>query len=471
VPKRNLIWALAIVAASVITALVTRAPRAPVSTPEQDAVEQARRLVEREYGRRPDPRRLREGAVRGMIESLDEYSAYVPPGKAEPFQRRLMGYASGTGLRVTREGGRICVLGVLPGSPAARQDIRRGDELLYVNDENAARMPPRTVQEALNAEDGERVELLIGRPGSPPRTVHLVCERFPVATVQGLYRDHKGRWVHQVDSHFPRPIDYFRVGEFVRQTGEQFQGAYRDAPEPEGIVLDLRGNPGGLLPEGASMANRFLREGVIAVSVGRDGRRQEYVAHAEGTYPDVPLVVLVDGGTASAAEIVAGALQHNGRAVVVGARTRGKGCVQTVFTLPGGLGLVNLTTAEFLLAGDVSITRTADSATWGVEPDRSIEIPPAVAEELARLREEARLLPSGRSDPASSRALDEPERARREIGRAILAQDPQLAYAVGLLRSPDDWNRILQESALQRELRARRRQREAARAAKAEEND
>ena len=464
-PKRNLIWVLLILAAGAATVwwLSTSGLWWWRSGSDKDAsmaryrgLAQAERIIRKNYYRKLDDAALHQSAVEGMIRSLDEFSTYVPPEQADEFLRRLEGVGCGVGLRVERTGGKVTVVEVLANSPAAGEDLAVGDQIVAVDGKTVVSAPQQEVRELLAGEVGSRVELTIRRPGRLLRTVRLKRKRFPIESVEGLYRNAEGRWVHLVDR--DRRLAYFRIRELLPHTSEQFKLAYARVEEPRGVILDLRDNPGGLQSTGLAVANLFLRQGRIATWVDRNGRKVPLEARAEGTFPAVPMVVLVNGHSASGAELIAGALKYHDRAVIVGTRTRGKGCVQTVLSLGDSLGLVNLTTSEFLIGDGECITRRCDSKTWGINPHETVEIPPASLRKLKHRYMEGRsFVPRPRSRTAA--AADAAVRLRQRLAREILTLDTQLAWAVQLLRKGDEMSRILQAAARRREQEALRRDR------------
>ncbi len=456
-PKRNLIWVLALLAVAALTAWLTRpapAPNDPLWTHFRSVAE-AQRVIRENYLHAADEDRLRRGAVEGMVRSLDEFSTYVPPEQAEEFHRRIMGQESGPGLCVSVADGTARVEGVLPDSPACRAGIPAGTEILAIDGKPTAGLSEAQIEKLLQGRPETELKLSLRRPGGRKDVVTLARRKFPVEAVEGLWRDAAGHWVYQIEP--GSRLAYFRIREFVRQTGDQFQNAYLHADEPTGVVLDLRGNPGGLLSSGAAVANLFLREGRIVTSVSRGGKKEVHDAHAAGTLPDTPVVVLVDADTASAAEIVAGALKEHGRAVVLGVRTRGKGYIQSVIPLGDDLGLINLTTSEFYLGeSQTPITRRAGASRWGVDPHETVSIPAEVSDRLRALRDQARLLVLPETAPTTTTAAAA-DRQRLRLVREMLSLDAQLNWAVQLLRKPEEMQRLLREAQLQRRREARTR--------------
>ncbi len=441
-PKKNLIWLLALVTAAMLLLVATR-PRhtvGPKDTGEFESVLRAYSLIRRNYYREPDTGSLRRGAVRGMVEQLDEFSSYVPPTQLRAFEDELMGLSRGLGIRLDYHDGKAVVLGPLPDSPAARAGIQAGDVLLDVDGRDLDELSPEEVEELLAGRPGEAVRLTIARKDFEPHTISLTRREFPLEIIQGLYRDGDGQWVTRLgDDDAPA---YLRLSELVPRAPEELHAAFRKLDRPTGLVLDLRDDPGGHLASASGVADLFLRGGDIMTVVHRDDRTDRYRARADGTLPEVPMVVLINAGTASGAEIIAGALRMHGRAVLVGTRTRGKGCIQSMYRLGDDVGQINLTTSEFYVGRARPITRRPGSDVWGVDPHEEVVLRPAEIEQLTRLRHEAEVLPG----PATKPANEQDEQTRSELQR-LLEVDRQLARAVELLKDPDTMSELLEHGA------------------------
>jgi carboxyl-terminal processing protease len=455
VPKRNFIWILAIAATATIAVLVTSswddlvrliwASDLPQRQPgsEFDAVANAYDMIREQFFREIEDEELRRAAVRGMVDRLDPFSTYVPyaPGKIEAFRQRVMGRQRGLGLSVEVSDGKVSVSAVAANSPAFRERILPGDRIVSIDDEVLVRPVLKQVQKRLAGEVGTQVRLVILRTADGlQREATLERREYPLETVRGLYRDEDGLWAHEIDSE--NGIAYVCVTEFVSQTGADARKALRTLDGVRGLVLDLRDNPGGLLEAAIELADMFLSEGKIARVISRQETLREYTARADGTLLDVPLVVLINARSASGAEIVAAALGHRGRAVLVGTRSRGKGCIQSMLELRGELGLMNLTTSEFLVGDDRSITRRPGSDVWGIDPHRAeTVITPAQQRKRKAVRTKAESLPP---EPATQPATQAAE-PRARLVEQLLEADPQLARAVHLLKHPKEMGEILQE--------------------------
>ncbi|MEU6521620.1 S41 family peptidase [Streptomyces sp. NPDC046924] len=265
-----------------------------------------------------------EAAERAVSRSGDRWGAVYSPGEYEEFEDALDGRYTGVGLWARERSGRIEVTGVGSGTPAADAGIRAGDRLRSVDGEPVDGRPVTEVVSLLRGGDAAE---------SAGTTVRLGLERGTRTWSETLRRVRLSRDTVTVDE-LPGRITVIKVGAFTKGSGDQVRTAVEEAPADAGLVLDLRGNSGGLVAEAVTAASAFLDGGLVATY---DVEGEQRALHAEpGGDTTRPLVVLVDGGTMSAAELLTGALQDRGRAVVVGSRTFGKGSVQMPGRLPDG---------------------------------------------------------------------------------------------------------------------------------------
>jgi carboxyl-terminal processing protease len=360
---------------------------------------------------------------------------YIPPDQAAAFTHRVMvGRLDETGVRLAQQGDKIVLAGCLADSPADRAGLAGGMELLSIGGRDADEMTLSQAQAAASGTSGSSVRLLF-RQGRQSREVTLQAAPFALPSVTGLVREGAG-WDYTLDD--SGGICYLHITEFIEQTAQEFHQAYQRLPHPRALVLDLRDNPGGLKESAVAVAERFLAQGLIVHTVRRDGRQETCYAHSDGEYPNLPMVVLIDGRTASAAEIVAGALQAHRRAVLLGARSFGKWSVQSTIPLGPGLGLLYVTTGHYYLdeppstrpAATSGATSTANAPAKqrpGLAPDIEVRLSARAAERLATLRQQAQLVRTHATATAPSSA---PAGLKREILRA----DAQLAAAVHVLK-------------------------------------
>jgi carboxyl-terminal processing protease len=312
-------------------------------------------LIENNYVEPVDETRLLYGAVDGMVRTLDPHSSFMDPRSYAALKEETEGEYGGVGLELATRGDEVVVIAPIDDSPASRAGFQPGDRLIEIDGRAVHGLRETDAVRALMGPPGTKVTVKAHRAVWPePRSFTLVRDVVRIVSVEERLFDRKLAYV-KIKSFQDRTDVYLRKAlESLRaEAGGQLAG----------IVLDLRHNPGGLLDQAVKVADRFLDGGVIVTTKGRGGKHVEVEkAHSKGTEPRYPMVVLVDGGTASASEIVAGALQDSGRAVVIGTRTFGKGSVQTVIELEDGSGL-KLTVARYYTPSGRSIQER------GIAPD------------------------------------------------------------------------------------------------------
>ncbi|MET0386250.1 MAG: MXAN_5808 family serine peptidase [Polyangiales bacterium] len=310
-----------------------------------------------------DEVKLREveyAAINGMLRTLDPHSVLLEPEEFSEMQLSTKGEFGGLGIVISIRDGQLTVIRPMEGTPAFLAGLRRGDRITNINDESTLNMPLE-----------EAVSRLRGAPGSPV-TVWVVREGpkgWPKPKRFDLVRA-----VIHIESIESRMLDggvgVVKVKSFQSNTCDDLQGALQrlHGQNLRGLVLDLRDNPGGLLQQAVCVADLFLSRGTIVTTSSNDPEKSERkLAHAEGTEPDYPMVVLANGGSASASEIVAGALKNHDRSLIVGERTFGKGSVQVLYNDDSDGWALKLTIAQYLTPGDVSIQSV------GIVPDIEIE--------------------------------------------------------------------------------------------------
>jgi len=334
-----------------------------VTAPQPDAAAVARSLLEEvedrvrsEYVEPVTKEQLDLAAVDGMVASLDPHSAFLDPAEYEAMRVSTAGHYSGVGLEVAVRDGRIAVVAPIDGSPADRAGVRSGDVLLEIDGRTVEGGSLEATIERMRGFVGSTVRLTVERSGEPePLRFALERSEVHVRTVRA--------------EPLPGRYGYLRVTHFTDATPRDFDraltGLQSDAPL-RGLVLDLRGNPGGVLEASVSVADEFLDSGVIVRAEGRTAESRFVLRATEGdALRSAPLVVLIDRGSASGAEIVAGALRDHGRATLMGERTFGKGSVQTVMPLANGQAL-KLTTSRYYTPAGSSLHER------GLEPDVSL---------------------------------------------------------------------------------------------------
>lgn len=317
--------------------------------------------IETEYVEPVDLERLMEGAIKGMVESLDPHSTYFTPEEYRSFRQGSEGRFAGIGVVIGIDDGWLVVLSVFDGGPASRAGVRVGDRFVTIEGRPARDIAVDEAVELMRGEPGTRVNVQLRREGVD-EGIELALERavVEVPAVEGRLLADRVLYVRlrafqeSAASELDRVLD-LAVAEAAPHGGLR------------GVLLDLRNNGGGLLRQSIEIADEFLRSGVIVSTRGRGGRvLSEASAKARGTRPGWPMVVLVNGYTASAAEIVAGALRDHRRASVVGTRTFGKGSVQNVMELPDGSAM-KITIARYFTPNGTSIQ------AQGIVPDMLVE--------------------------------------------------------------------------------------------------
>ena len=313
--------------------------------------------VERQYVTEVDDKKLIEAAIDGMLTSLDPHSGYLNPDSFDDMRDQTRGEYGGLGLEVTSEEGVVKVISPMDDTPAFKAGIKAGDFITAVNGESVLGLSVSEAVKQMRGKPGEAVTLTIAREKTDPFDVKIVRQIIKTKSASAKMDGDYG---------------YLRVSAFNEKTTDEAQAALAELraknPKMKGLILDLRNNPGGLLDQAVGISDMFLEGGEIVSQRGRDSRDIErYNAKPGDDAAGLPMVVVVNSGSASAAEIVAGALQDRKRAEVVGLTTFGKGSVQTVIPLRGGMdGALKLTTARYYTPSGRSIQQT------GIEPDLEV---------------------------------------------------------------------------------------------------
>ena len=320
-------------------------------------------------GTEVDLREVEYAACNGMLHTLDPHSVLLSPEAYKEMNLSTSGQFGGLGIVISIRDQQLTVVNPMPGTPAFRAGVKKFDRITKIGGESTLNMGLNEAVQHLRGAPGTKVTVSFRRDGpdgfQTPKPFELTREIIKVASVEHkLLADN---------------IGYVRLKQCQQTTAKDLDEALSDMKkggELKGLVLDLRGNPGGLLEQAARVADKFLASGPIVATVGNPGAgedREEKVAHAEGTEPNYPIALLVNGSSASASEIVAGALKNHDRAVIIGETTFGKGSVQLVFTELPDRAALKLTIAQYLtMPGDISIQGT------GVTPD--IELDPMTAD-------------------------------------------------------------------------------------------
>jgi carboxyl-terminal processing protease len=360
-----------------------------------------------------EPAKVFANAINAALATLDPYSRYLDAEAAKNHRSTVTGSFGGLGLQVEMVDGLVRVIAPMPGTPAARAGLQSGDFIIGFDEQPAQGWTLAEAVSVMRGEPGTSIALMIRRSGHE--------EVLTVSLVREVIRREAVRWSMEGD------VLVLRLASFTGAMTAAMEKAIADATTegtPRAIVLDLRGNGGGLFRQAVMTADAFLGEGEIVSLQGRT-RRRTWNANASERLEGVPMVVLIDGRTASAAELVAAALQENDRATVMGRRSFGKGSVQSIVSLGEGKGALRLTTALYHGPSGRSVQRT------GVGPD--IELLPAEAAASASRRREA-----DRAHALAGSEEPPPPKARIEESRCApgrKAPDPALACALALIDS------------------------------------
>jgi len=447
-PGRALLWALLMTAPTAYSA-----PAEPPQLPTPPAAETRDAGAEAEgvlplqdlrafaevldrirssYVEEIDDRTLLESAIRGMLSDLDPHSAYLVDDAYDALQEATTGSFGGIGLEVSTEDGRIRVVTPIDDTPAQRAGLQAGDFIIRLDDQSVDDLTLAEAIDLMRGEPGTRLQLTVDRPDAD-ETLEFELERAVIE-------------VASVNQRMLEPgFGYVRISQFQRRTGGDLLTALETLRDEngaalDGLVLDLRNNPGGVLQASVGVADAFLTEGRIVYTEGRiDGSENSWNATADDPSDEVPLVVLINEGSASAAEIVAGALQDHHRAVIMGMPSFGKGSVQTVLPLSDERA-IKLTTALYFTPAGHSIQAR------GIIPDITVERARVHAAETRRRFRESDLrghLANGNGNGGGGEKADagdkgdkgdEGDAERTPPATALASDDYQLAEALNLLK-------------------------------------
>jgi carboxyl-terminal processing protease len=375
------------------------------------------------------------GAVRGMLATLDPHSAFMPPDVYKEVQVETKGEFGGVGIQIGMKESRLTVIAPIDGTPAERAGVKPSDVILKVNNDTTKDMTLMDAVQKMRGPKGTKVTLTIQREGVPePLVFVLTREIIKIESVKSKMLEGN--------------IGYVRLTQFQDQTARDMSGALKKLQEQkmQSLILDLRNNPGGLLTSAIDVSEQFVGMNRLIVYIKtRDGRKDEYPSHIKDQPADYPMIILVNEGSASASEIVGGALQDWGRAVVVGVQTFGKGSVQTILPLGDGSGL-RLTTAKYYTPKGRSIHGV------GISPDIVVKGKPTTTAPIRERdldktlrdpnKEEPLMLPPPIIEPPPAKPESKDGKKDRDAkakdpkdGKEVEEDDPQLQKAQDLLKS------------------------------------
>jgi carboxyl-terminal processing protease len=383
------------------------------------------RQIERNYVETQDPKGLIYGAIKGMVQGLDPHSSFMTKEEHQDLLMETKGSFSGVGIEITIRENTIVVVSPIEGSPGYEAGLEAGDRIIRIDDKSTVDMTLMDAVKHIRGEKGTKVRLTIMREGQEkPLEFSVVRDVIPLKSVRS-YR-------------LTPSVGYVRVSNFQAKTTEDLVSAmeaWEKGGKVEGLILDLRNNPGGLLSQAIEVSDLFLDAGIIVSTKGRDSsQNMEVTAQKDERERKYPLVVLVNGGSASAAEIVAGALQDNKRALVLGTRTFGKGSVQTILPLSDGSGL-RLTTARYYTPSGKSIQVS------GIVPDVEVKLTPSVEEDekdkarrVIREKDLKGHMTNEKGKGPESGSEGEPKDMDRRV-KVLLEKDNQVRQALQLLQT------------------------------------
>jgi carboxyl-terminal processing protease len=390
-------------------------------------------ILQDNYVEEIDTKEVLNGAIRGLLFSLDPHSSYLPPDAFRELQEETRGAFSGIGIEVTIKNDLLTVVSPISDTPADRAGLKAHDVIIEIDGKKTKNMGPYEAIKKLRGPAGSKVTIAIHREGwDDLKEMEIKREMIPIQSVQ---------------AEFISPgIVYTRISNFQSHTVGDFKSKLqklKSKHQIDGLILDLRNNPGGLLHQAVSIADIFLSKGKIVYTKGRrEDQNTIFSAHSTGEKRLYPLVVLVNEGSASASEIVAGAIQAHKRGIIVGTQTFGKGSVQTIIPLPDGAGL-RMTTAKYYTPDDRSIQ------ALGITPDVEVPFIPCVQPEKSKSKrvqiKEADLanhLPGSQTKEAETdtHGIDVEELENR------LQLDNQLRSAYNILKSLNLFSEFKEDS-------------------------
>ncbi|MBX3365582.1 MAG: S41 family peptidase [Phycisphaeraceae bacterium] len=345
-------------------------------------------IIDNAYVVAADDKKLQEGAIRGLLEALDDpYTTFVPAEQSRDFQKDLTGEYVGIGASVNVQNGWLTIVSPLEDSPAYRSGLMADDRIVEIEGESTYGLTVEQCVARLVGVPGTSVRITVERKGER-FSMDIVRDHIKTRSVKGFHRDplDPEKWQFFIDP--ARSIAYIRLVQFTPACAQELRQAL-DALNAsrggvKGLILDLRNNPGGVLDDAVDIADMFLSSGRIVSTSGRARPEQVHTATSAGTYPDFPMIVMLNGASASASEVLAGALADNNRAIVLGSRSFGKGSVQGVIPLryAGEGAQLKITEQYYYLPSGRLLHRRPDSTSWGVDPTPGYYIATSDQEEL-----------------------------------------------------------------------------------------
>jgi len=432
------------------------APSQTTSNKFWDPVLDVYSTVQRHYFKSPEYEKMQEGVIKGMLEALeDPYTEFIPNKDVAKFDKEVRGEFVGIGAEVRgTDDGFLLIVSPLDDSPAYKAGVEADDVVVAVDGVSVYNLDVDEIISKLTGEPNTPVRVTFEREGTDadipqgaqPASIpdvegeargpkpgwvrfdlEIVRQRIQSATLKGLHRDGE-KWDFMVDPN--RKIAYVRLQQFTTTTGVELEKVCRELLEQgmRGMILDLRFNGGGALSAAIQTSDLFLSDesNLIVKTKGRTTSEERVYARADGTLPDFPLIVMVNDASASASEIVAGSLSDNGRAIVLGTRSFGKGLVQSIYRLPSGAGQLKITEAYYYLPSGRCIQREDESTEWGVDPSPGFYVPMTDAEivQMWRVRRAEEVIRNAQASEETQKNWADPEWILSHL------KDTQLSAAV-----------------------------------------
>lgn len=375
--RRPITWTLPLLAALLIFCSPVVRSAADQTYEDMKMLIEVLNLIRDNYVQDVDVKSLVYGAAAGMVKTLDPFSQFLEPDAHKEMKTETEGEFGGLGIRIAIRDNILTVITPLPGTPAYRQGVLPGDRIIKIEGESTQDINIEQAVKKLRGAPGSKVTLTIGREGEKElKDFTLTRELIKIESIKSKMLDSE--------------IGYIRLTEFTQRSALDFDAALKalQAKGMKNLVVDLRNNPGGLLNVAVDVCRLFVGNSrLIVYTEGRRQPKQEFRADASAPYADLPMVILVNHGSASGSEIFAGCLQDYHRAVILGSETFGKGSVQSVIPLADGSGL-RLTTAKYYTPSGRTFHRDEKTGKGGITPDILIEVPRDVEVKLQSQEEE-----------------------------------------------------------------------------------
>ncbi len=380
--KNQRFYVLFLIVAALLTVInIISASTADAFDPMIDVTD----LVERRYVKPVEQNALIADAINGMLSELDPYSEYIPPQYEREFNLQTSGNFTGIGISVDQKDDMIVIITPLEDSPAKKAGLKHGDIIVEINGKSTQNWNIAKATKEMEGVEGQELSLKVLRGEGELKSFKIKREKIQMHSVRGWRKDSEDNWDYTLDA--AGNIGYIRISQFIDSTLDDFNKHITELLDNDmkGLILDLRSNPGGLMYSATGIIDRLIAQGKILSTKGEHSEEQIIYASADDTLPDFHMIVLIDQMSASASEIVSGALRDHKRATVIGKRSWGKGSVQRTFKLPNDRGMVKLTTDYYYLPNGTCVHRLPDAKSWGVEPDIEVSFDMSKGEELAEL--------------------------------------------------------------------------------------